>query len=250
MIKKILKKILFRMMRSNYPYQMEGLITCHNVDFLEDPRFLDSYGLAYQIDTGKPFKKGSWYEDGQIGAYLLYTTQYFALYASRLSGDFVECGTWRGRHAISILRYLELNKVNFNKTFYLFDTFQGLSDQVSASVDVAQYNKTYNKNVLDEVRGRFRQFKGVDVVPGVLPYSLEERKISEISLLMIDLNSAEAEISCLEILFDKVQKGGVIIFDDYGQTGHKRQKKDIDRYFAERGYSVYACPTRQGILIK
>jgi len=250
MIKKIIKKIIFKIIRANYPYQMEGLITCHNVDFLKDSRFLDAYALAYEIDRGKNFTSGNWYEDEQIGAYLIYTTQYFALHASKLSGDFVECGTWRGRHAISILKYLELSNVNFDKNFYLFDTFQGLSAEVSEKSEVAHYNKIYNENVLEEVKCRFKNYRNVMIVPGVLPKTLESQNIKDISLLLIDLNSAAAEIACLEILFDKVQKGGVIIFDDYGQTGHIKQKNLIDQFLFGRGYSVYACPTRQGILIK
>lgn len=247
-IKKLVKKLLFAAIRRYYPYQMDGLITCHSVEFLSDPNFLNGYSAAYEVDYRTSFKPSNWYIDGQIGAYLIYTTQFFAEYASRLAGDFVECGTWRGRHALSILKYFECSNISFTRKFYLFDTFKGLSDLISDISDVEHYNNDYSEDVLDEVCERFKEFDCVDIVPGVLPFSLHERSIEHISFLMMDLNSGAAEVACLELLFPRIVKGGVIIFDDYGQTGHIRQKRMIDNFFNSKGLKVYACPTRQGIV--
>lgn len=66
----------------------------------------------------------------------------------------------------------------------------------------------------------------------------------------IDMNSAAPEIGALELLFDRVAPGGIVIFDDYGWLLHAKQKEAEDRFMAERGHKILELPTGQGLLIK
>lgn len=75
-------------------------------------------------------------------------------------------------------------------------------------------------------------------------------KPERIAYLHIDLNSANAKISVLEVLFDRVVSGGVIVFDDYGWKSFSRQREAEDRFMAERGYRILELPTGQGLVIK
>ena len=48
---------------------------------------------------------------------------------------------------------------------------------------------------------------------------------SRIAYLHIDLNQAPAEIAALEVLFDRIVPGGIVILDDYEWAmGYRRQK--------------------------
>ncbi len=66
----------------------------------------------------------------------------------------------------------------------------------------------------------------------------------------IDLNNAPAEIGALEILFDRLSPGGILILDDYGWVGYKAQKQAEDPWLAARGYQVLELPTGQGLVFK
>ena len=64
------------------------------------------------------------------------------------------------------------------------------------------------------------------------------------------MNSAASEIAALDVLFDKVVPGGIIVFDDYGWTGYDAQRYAEDAFMTERGYRVLELPTGQGMVIK
>ena len=83
-----------------------------------------------------------------------------------------------------------------------------------------------------------------------MPDILEEVSPSQISFLHIDLNSAEPERLALDHLFPRVSPGGVIVFDDYGWSLHRKQKVSADRFMNHRGHSILELPTGQGLVIR
>ena len=46
----------------------------------------------------------------------------------------------------------------------------------------------------------------------------------------VDMNDADAELGALEMLFDRISPGGMIVFDDYGWTGYRAQKDAADTF--------------------
>jgi hypothetical protein len=72
----------------------------------------------------------------------------------------------------------------------------------------------------------------------------------KISFLHLDLNNAQAELGALEVLFDRVSPGGMIVLDDYGWIAYRAQKLAEDPWFQARDYNVLELPTGQGLLIK
>ena len=61
------------------------------------------------------------------------------------------------------------------------------------------------------------------------------------------MNSPRAEQGALDILFNRVSPGGIIIFDDYGWKQYYRQKQSADRAMAQRGQVILELPTGQGL---
>ena len=55
------------------------------------------------------------------------------------------------------------------------------------------------------------------------------------------MNNAEAERGALDVLFERVSEGGMIVFDDYGWTGYREQKDAADAFM--RQYSLYGTGT-------
>ena len=66
----------------------------------------------------------------------------------------------------------------------------------------------------------------------------------------MDLNSAETELSLLNLFFDKLVPGGILILDDYGTMGYEEQYTKEKFFFKNLGYSVVELPTGGGIVIK
>jgi O-methyltransferase len=186
----------------------------------------------------------------------LNTLVWAAREALGLEGDFVECGVFKGDMAYTIARCLGFAKVP--KTYYLYDSFEGFSPNDLTDPDFAHdpgfleiCNKAYRvPGLYESVRDRFVGYPNVRVIRGFLPEALELDSHPKIALLHIDLNSPAAEIGCLEVLFDRLVPGGVLILDDYGWIDFGAQKRAEDAFFAERGYRVLELPTGQGMVVK
>lgn len=66
----------------------------------------------------------------------------------------------------------------------------------------------------------------------------------------LDMNNANSEIGALEMLFERMVTGAILILDDYGWLDYRSQKLAEDSWFAKSGYRVLELPTGQGLLVK
>ena len=166
--------------------------------------------------------------------------------AVHLEGDFVECGVWKGFCSAVIADYLDFGTLS--KSFFLYDTFQG----IPAELDSEKHNSPLfaEEGLYEKVVARFRQHPNVRVVKGAVPHSFEQAAPEKIAFLHLDMNSSKSEIAALEVLFERIVPGGLLVFDDYGWTGYVAQQLAEDDFMAERGHSILELPTGQGLLIK
>ncbi len=108
----------------------------------------------------------------------------------------------------------------------------------------------HTRSLYEQVRQRFIEYPEVHVIKGSVPEILHTHAPEKIAFMHLDVNSAAAEIGTLELLFDRIVPGGMLVLDDYGWLAYKDQKQAEDIFFAERGYHVLELPTGQGLLIK
>jgi hypothetical protein len=189
-------------------------------------------------------------------AWRLHTLVWAAEQALSMPGDFVECGVFKGDMSWVILTLLGDRLTN--RAFHLFDSFEGFAPDLARPEDypdnpgfIEFANGVYRQaGMFETVRARFADFPNVRVVKGFLPESLGGNTPEQIAFLHIDLNSPQAEVGCLERLFDRVTPGGTIVFDDYGWRAFRAQKEAEDAFFRSRGYSVLELPTGQGLVVK
>ena len=102
----------------------------------------------------------------------------------------------------------------------------------------------------DNVKKRMAKYEFVKVTKGLLPGSFEKNMPEKLAFVHMDLNSAETEMSLLNLFFDKLVPGGILILDDYGTMGYENQYSQEKEFFNERGYSVVELPTGGGLVIK
>jgi O-methyltransferase len=247
-INNFLHKFLIILAKYFYHYHMEHLICNYNNDFMHEINFVDSYEKAMSVDPSPGWSSGRW-EKNQFGAWILYTTLHFSKNALTLEGDLVECGTYKGRHSIAILNYIDWNTSRNKKKFYLFDTFEGLSNKISDNDDISSYEHAYKDYDLETVQSNFSKYDGIEIIKGVVPFSLNQADITKVSFLHIDMNSAKPEVEALDYFLPLMVKGGAVVLDDYGQIGHEKQKKALDAYCKQHGKLIYTIPTGQGLII-
>lgn len=217
----------------------DGLATwLKTVPFLEDARFME---IADRHTDLLPIR--NWHWNLMVAAWAVQR-------ARALDGDLVELGVFKGHTTLFCAEYLGF--ADWPKRWWLYDTFEGIpDDQVDPAFAVSN-KEAYNAGSFsfEEVRTRFAAFPNIDVIKGRVPEVLAERSPPRIAFLHVDLNNVAAEIAALDILFDRVTPGGVILFDDFGWAVSRAQYDAEVAWFAARGEQILPLPTGQGLYIK
>ena len=64
------------------------------------------------------------------------------------------------------------------------------------------------------------------------------------------MNQPAPEAGALQAVLPKLNKGGIITFDDYGWWGYSSQKAALDPMIQSFGQEILELPTGQALLIK
>lgn len=179
-----------------------------------------------------------------------------------ISGDFVECGVWRGGSSmLSALTLMDLNERARN--IYLYDTFEGMPEPTEKDVDIhgVPYSKLWEQErkilsvSLEEVKRNmlstgYPEGK-ISLVKGMVEETLPQSAPDAISVLRLDTDFHDSTYHELVHLYPRLSPGGVLIIDDYGHFQGARSA--TDQYFAETNQHIllnrvdYSC--RIGIKI-
>ena len=108
----------------------------------------------------------------------------------------------------------------------------------------------HGAELFEKVRARFSAWLNVRVIRGKVPEALDATEPPCIAFVHIDMNNPLAERGALEVLFDRISRGGMILFDDYGWTGYREQKAVADAFMREHELAVLELPTGQGLVVK
>lgn len=210
----------------------DNLITFgRNLSFLSDERFMSA--VSRHAET----------EIEQSTIWRMAVVAWGFRNGLRLEGDFVECACYKGVMARVVAESAGL-KDHPERRYYLYDLFE--HDPSMPHHAMSQHGP----DLFEAVKQRFSDLPNVVVTRGRVPQILEEVAPEKIAFMHLDLNNAEAEIGALEVLFDRMVPGAVMVLDDYGWLFYRQQKTMEDSWFADRGYRVLELPTGQGLLIK
>lgn len=236
---------------STAAYVHDGLAVWNkSVGFLKDPRFQRAYQRGAQSGhrlAGPPEKGKQLHIEWRIHHVL-----FFASVASKLEGDFVECGVNTGVCSLAVCDYLDFN--NLGKKFYLFDTYCGIPrDQMSdeeISLGREKENADYYEECYDRVKRNFSEYPAAVLVRGKVPETLPGAGTEKVCYLSLDMNITAPEIAALEFFWEKLSPGAPVILDDYGWLPYAPQKKAMDEFAKSRGIAICELPTGQGVMIK
>ncbi len=214
-------------------YAGDNLFTYgRNLSFLEDKKLMESHAKHAQTQV----------EDSVL--WRISVVVWGALNGMRLGeGDFVECACYKGMTARIVCDYLDFS-LHPDRHYYLYDLFDHDPSLPHHAMP------EHSKQLYAWVKNRFADVPNATVTQGKVPDILETVAPKKIAFMHLDLNNAEPEIAALDMLFDRMIPGAVLILDDYGWLGYRPQKLAEDPWFAQRGYRVLELPTGQGLLIK
>ena len=177
-----------------------------------------------------------------------------------VEGSFVECGIWRGGNLALMSKYsvyLELKQ-----SIIGFDTFEGMpqadeidKDFLDNSANEIMRNSIKDERIpnihcyasLEQVKNNLNNLgvKNVRLIKGKVEDTLQvsENIPDRISLLRLDTDWYESTKIELEVLYPRLQSGGVLIIDDYGH--YQGARKAVDEYFKGKKiwmhYIDYTC---------
>lgn len=221
---------LVELVKSPNLYCADGFATTNFIGFKSDLRFNEVFSKSL---IGIPEKYSTRLAEIEWRAHIV---NWAASQALSVEGDFVELGVWYG-----VLSKNICDQHNFglkDRNFYLVDSWGSKGSLVG-----------YEEDIYLNVCDRFYEYPNVKLIRGLVPQILHEIKLSKIAYLSIDMNNAEAEISALEYLYDKVVTGGVIYIDDYGWN-HPKLRIGVDAFFKNKQESLLHFPSGNAVVIK
>lgn len=164
-----------------------------------------------------------------------------------LPGDVIELGVFKGNSLIQFCTFRELLENEKSRKIIGFDMFGLFPNDCKISSDIAfveNWNKEFHEDFLsmeDLYKSlQHKKIGNVELIKGNILETVNQYLIenphTKISLLHIDVDIYEATKCGLDLLFDRVVKGGVIIFDDYGTV--EGETLAVDEFLSDKDYLI------------
>lgn len=170
-----------------------------------------------------------------------------------ISGDFVECGVWRGGSMMAIAKMCK-RLGDTDRQLHLFDTFEGMSKPTDADVSIhgesaddllatqsmEDASSVWCVSGLDEVKSNMATTNypstKVHYHIGKVEETVPREAPAKIALLRLDTDWYESTRHEMEHLFPRLVDGGVLIVDDYGHWEGARRA--VDEYLEEHSIGM------------
>lgn len=154
-------------------YCSDNVITWNrNLSFLQNKSFIE----AVQRNSNTPVESSI--------IWRTYILCYFAKYAKRLGGDFVEVGAYKGNTANIILEQSGIAETGHR--YFLYDAFEHTGTEVNHAM------REHSAELFDKVKSRFAKYDFVKVIKGYVPDSFSQGFPERIAFAHVDLNQAPA----------------------------------------------------------
>jgi len=221
----------------NQAWYEDGLMAWKNMSWRTDPAFVQAYAASC-AQTGSDYKN-SW---------RTYVAIWAARLASQLPGAFVEFGSGRGWYCTAILESGVAPQPGF--PFLLFDTFTPEEVDPATGIRKTTVSPVYadGPETLAPITSRY---PAVRIIAGDVRDTAVAavRGLGPIAFAHFDLNASSPERFALESIEQHLQRGSVILLDDFGFIGCEEQHDMWNETASRRGWDLLALPTGQGLAI-
>lgn len=174
-------------------------------------------------------------------AFILYQMTKHSL---KFAGDIAEVGVYKGGTAKLFSCLMEC----FDKKLHLFDTFEGMPE---VRKDLDTHDKgDFHDTSLAKVKENVGEYKNVLYYKGLFPKTATPIKDKTFCLVHIDVDIYQSVKDCCEFFYNRIEKNGVMIFDDYGFPSCPGARKAVDEYFQNKPEYLFYLPTGQAFIFK
>jgi hypothetical protein len=170
---------------------------------------------------------------------------HYELYKSivALPGDVFELGVYKAVSLIRLATFRNLLENDFSRKVVGFDAFGKFpTANLTLNVDfefIEDFEKKGGDGLSrDEVAQVFAKkgFQNIDLNAGnvfdTLPKYLEQHPATRIAYLHLDMDVKEPTTYALDLLYDRVVPGGLIVFDDYNAVAGETDA--VDEFLSKR----------------
>lgn len=181
--------------------------------------------------------------------YYVFWSARYAAAATRCSvKNIVECGVCDGMSV-----YFAMKALRDGAPFkaFLYDAFEGMKREYLLESEKATAGR-YSNLTIDIPKSNLAGFSEYTTFcQGFIPESFSRHvNPADLVWLHIDLNSSLPTTAALEYFFDRIERGGIVLFDDYASPEFFDTKLAVDRFLTDKRGVLMPLPTGQALYFK
>jgi len=172
-------------------------------------------------------------------------------------GDIVECGVYKGTGIMTWLKLKRILAPNAFKKVIGFDMFD--ADELLNTLDGFDkdrmsdmfknrnfnYDSKYLQTLHNTIQSAGFSTSDYELIKGDISNTttryVAQRPGAKISLLYLDLDLETPTYYALSALWDRVSKGGLVVFDEYAYHQWS-ETQGADKFFANKNVKIQALP--------
>lgn len=162
-------------------------------------------------------------------------------------GDTAECGVFQGASSYLICNANKRNP-RYARTHHVFDSFEGLS--MPGDKDGIHWKQGDMATSLDVARRNLAGFDQVVFYKGWIPDRFSEVAGRTFAFVHIDVDLADPTEESLRFFYPRMNRGGIILCDDYGFTSCPGATRVVDAYLADKKEKMLSLCCGGGFLVK
>ncbi len=164
-----------------------------------------------------------------------------------IPGDTAECGAFEGAGSY-IICHANAESPSYTRIHHIFDSFEGLS--TPASMDGAYWRKGDMSRGEDIVRKNLTGFSAYELHKGWIPERFADVAEKRFAFVHIDVDLYQPTLDSMHFFYDRMNRGGIIVCDDYGFSTCPGATKAVDEFLSDKAEKMIALPDGGGFLIK
>lgn len=130
-----------------------------------------------------------------------------------------------------------------DRPLHLFDTFSGMPE-TDPQKDLHRAGD-FADTTLESVRAYLSDHPNVNCIAGMIPHSLEVVSDRRFSFVHIDLDIYSSIRAACEFFYPRLERGGILLFDDYGYPSCPGARAAVDEFFENKPETMVVMVTSQ-----
>lgn len=201
-----------------------------------------------------------WWDDLDFNEYLvrfgeidgMNTDRHWMVYqlmrlVENIPGDTAECGVYKGASSYIICKLNQKNK-SFQRTHYMFDSFEGLSKP--NQVDGTHWAEGDLTSMLEISKENLAEFKNISFHKGWIPERFPDVENRGFCFVHIDVDLYQPTLDSIQFFYSRINDHGLVICDDYGFTTCPGATKAIDEFLQDKKEKMISLSGGGGFFIK